>query len=68
MSLEAFFTPPPQALAAPKLPPLAEVKAPVAEEVPIPSDNKFIDEKKPEMVKSAFKRTQKEIQIKIYIH
>ena len=37
---------------------------PVAEEVAIPSDNLFIDEKKPEMVKSAFKRTQKRYKLK----
>ena len=39
-------------------------KVPVAEEVAIPSDNLFIDEKKPEMVKSAFKRTQKRYKLK----
>ena len=44
---------------APKVPPV-----PVAEEVAIPSDNLFIDEKKPEMVKSAFKRTQKRYKLK----
>ena len=37
---------------------------PVAEEVAIPSDNLFIDEKKPEMVKSTFKRTQKRYKLK----
>ena len=40
-------------------------KAPVAEEVPIPSDNWFISEKKPEMIKSAFKRTQKRYKLKV---
>ena len=37
---------------------------PRVEEIPIPSDNLFIDEKKPEMVKSAFKKTQKRYKIK----
>ena len=37
---------------------------PRVEEIPIPSDNLFINEKKPEMVKSAFKKTQKRYKIK----
>ena len=58
---------PKQQAAAPKQK-FAALKAkklmPVAEEVAIPSDNLFIDEKKPEMVKSAFKRTQKRYKLK----
>ena len=50
---------PTAALKVKKVPPV-----PVAEEVAIPSDNLFIDEKKPEMVKSAFKRTQKRYKLK----
>ena len=53
------------ALKAKKVPPKEQRDAvPVAEEVPIPSDNLFIDEKKPEMVKSAFKRSQKRYKLK----
>ena len=37
---------------------------PRVEEIPIPSDNLFIDEKKPEIVKSAFKKTQKRYKLK----
>ena len=53
---------PTAALKAKKVPPRDAV--PVAEEVAIPSDNLCIDEKKPEMVKSAFKRTQKRYKLK----
>ena len=33
---------------------------PKVEEIPIPSDNWFIDEEKPEMVKSAFKKLKRD--------
>ena len=54
-----------QKLVSPKAKVLEKAKAaPVVEEVPIPSDNWFMSEKKPEMVKSAFKRTQKRYKLK----
>ena len=42
---------------------------PIVKEIPIPSDYMFIDEEKPEMIKSAFKKTQKRYKINVkYIH
>ena len=36
---------------------------PIVKEIPIPSDYMFIDEEKPEIIKSAFKKTQKRYKI-----
>ena len=45
-------------------PPPRVEETPRVEEIPIPSDNLFIDEKKPEIVKSALKKTQKRYKLK----